>query len=63
MNKTDVIGHRIRLIQTSDQYTRLTPGSEGIVEMVDDLGTIFIKWDSGSRLGLVPGADLFEFID
>jgi hypothetical protein len=62
-SRTEMIGRRIRLVRTSDQYTLLTPGSLGVVEMVDAIGTIFIAWDSGSRLGLVPDEDLFEFID
>jgi hypothetical protein len=61
--KPEIIGHRIRLVRTSDRYTHLKPGSEGVVDMVDDRDTIFIAWDSGSRLGLVPSEDLFEFVD
>jgi hypothetical protein len=63
INKSEIIERRTRLVRTSDQYTRLIPGSERVVQMVDDLGTIFIAWDSGSRLGLVPSEDLFEFVD
>jgi len=55
-------GRRIRLVSTSDPYTRLLPGTEGTVVFEDDLGTVFADWDDGSSLGLVPGEDRFEFI-
>ena len=56
------MGKRVRLIHTSDPYTSLTTGAEGIVNWVDDTGTVFVKWDSGSSLGLVRGEDTFEVI-
>jgi hypothetical protein len=30
--------------------------------MVDDLGTVHVRWDNGSTLGLVPGEDRWEEI-
>lgn len=64
MSHTDPrIGRRVRLISCSDGYTRLTPGEEGTVTFVDDMGTVFVKWDSGSRLGMVAEAgDRFELL-
>lgn len=53
------VGKRITLIHTSDPYTDLRPGDEGTIEFVDDIGTIFAKWDRGSSLGMVPGHDRF----
>lgn len=53
-------GQRVRLIHTSDPYTRLSPGEEGTIADVDDLGTVHIHWDCGSRLGLIPGVDEWE---
>ena len=53
------VGKRISLIHTDDQYTELRPGDEGTIDFVDDAGTIFAKWDNGSRLGMVPGHDRF----
>lgn len=43
---------RVRLVQCNDPYTKLKPGSEGTVLFEDDLGTLHVKWDSGSTLGL-----------
>lgn len=62
MKSVDGKGKRIRLVQTTDPYTRLRPGSEGTVQFVDDTGTLHIKWDSGEYLGLVPGEDQYEVI-
>lgn len=62
MLTTTIIGKRIRLIHTTDPYTDLKAGSEGTVDHIDDAGTIFVKWDSGSGLGLIPGEDHFVVI-
>ena len=37
-------------------------GTLGTVRYVDDIGTIHIKWDNGSSLGLVIGEDRFVVI-
>ncbi len=50
-------GTRVELRAMEDQYTKLKPGDRGTVDFVDDTGTIFVKWDSGSSLGVVFGVD------
>ena len=55
-------GKRIELISTSDPYTELKPGDLGIVDFVDDMGTIHVTWDNGSTLGMVPGEDQYRFV-
>jgi hypothetical protein len=50
-------GDRVRLDHTSDPYTELRPGALGTVGHVDSIGTVHVRWDSGSNLGLVPGED------
>ena len=50
-------GDRIELVYCSDPYTRLVPGDRGTVYRVDDAGTVHVRWDNGSGLGLVPGED------
>ena len=37
-------------------------GSEGTVTGVDDIGTIHVKWDCGSSLGVVYPEDKCEII-
>lgn len=56
-------GDRIRLIHTSDPHTRLMSGDEGTVTRIDGLGTVHVKWDNGSSLGLIPREDSWEVID
>lgn len=53
-------GQRVRLVRTDDPYTRLRPGDEGTITMLDSWGTVHVRWDSGSGLGLVPGEDEWE---
>jgi len=46
-----------------DPYSKLKPGDLGTVDAIDDTGTIFCKWDNGSGLGLVYGADYYKIIN
>jgi len=46
-----------------DPYSKLKPGDKGTVTHIDDTGTVFCRWDSGSGLGLVYGADHFKKIN
>lgn len=55
------VGKRVRLVYSSDPFTKLAKGDEGTVTSIDDLGTIHVKWDSGSSLGLVA-EDHWEFV-
>lgn len=50
-------GCRVELVCMNDPYTRLVPGDQGEVVMVDDVGTIHVAWDNGSSLGVVYGVD------
>lgn len=51
---------RVMLLKTTDQFTNLTTGAMGYVDMVDSVGTVHVTWDDGSSLGLVPGEDEFK---
>ena len=58
------IGCRVELTMMSDPYnTRLCPGEKGTVMHVDDIGTIHVRWDCGSSLGVVYGEDSCRRID
>lgn len=58
-----LVGKRVRLVHCDDPYTNLRAGDEGTVELVDDFGTVHVKWDNGSGLGLVSEAgDRFTVI-
>lgn len=56
------IGKRVRLIHCADLYARNPSGLEGTVTLIDDVGTLHVRWDNGSTLGLVPGQDRWEEI-
>lgn len=62
-NTTRLIGRRVRLLGTSDPYTRRQPGALGTVALIDSLGTLHVRWDDGGTLGLVPGEDDWELLD
>jgi len=55
-------GTRVELVSMSDPYTKLKPGERGSVKEVDDTGTIFVSWDSGSGLGVVYGVDEIKLV-
>jgi len=62
MVRTMLIGKRVSLVRTTDPYTNLVSGDEGTVVLVDDMGTIHVRWDNGSNLGLVPGEDAWRVV-
>ena len=57
---------RVRLVHTSDQYTKLKTGDIGtlISTRTDPWGAVIaeIKWDCGSSLSLIEGIDQYEII-
>ena len=55
-------GCRVELVSMDDPFSKLTPGCQGTVRHVDDAGTIFVNWDSGSRLGVVYGEDVIKIV-
>lgn len=56
-------GTRVELISMDDPYSKLRLGDRGSVTGVDDAGTIFVRWDSGSGLGIVYGVDQVKRIE
>lgn len=50
-------GCRVKLVRMDDPYSKLKPGDLGTVDFIDDTGTIFCIWDTGSTLGVVYGED------
>ena len=52
------IGARVELEVMNDPYNKkLVPGCKGTVRCVDDIGTIHVRWDCGSSLGVAYGED------
>lgn len=57
-----VEGTKIELIKMYDLTNPIEEGSKGVVDFVDDIGTIHVSWETGSSLGLVVGTDEFKII-
>jgi hypothetical protein len=58
-----IVGQRVRLVRTLDSWTRLRAGDEGVVSLVDDVGTVHVRWDNGLNLGLVrESGDAWEIV-
>lgn len=53
-------GTRIMLIEMGDDPRPIPPNTRGTVDFVDDLATVFCKFDNGRRLGLAYGADRYR---
>jgi len=57
-------GMKLKLLEEmKDEKYSLPDGEIGIVDYVDDIGTIHIKWECGSNLGLIPNVDKFEEVE
>lgn len=55
-------GTRVELVSMNDPYTKLKPGDQGTVRLMDDIGTVHINWDCGSTLGAAYGEDVIRRI-
>ena len=54
-------GTRLKLISMEDPQG-VPEGTVGEVELVDDIGQIHVRWETGSGLALIPGVDGFRRI-
>ena len=55
-------GTRVQLISMDDPHG-VPEGTLGEVQFVDDAGQIHVKWENGSSLALIPGADRFQILN
>jgi len=55
-------GARVELVKMDDPHSKLRTGDLGTVTIVDDIGTVFCRWDNGSSLGVVYGEDVIKKI-
>lgn len=55
-------GTKVELVRMDDIQAPPV-GTKGVVEFIDDIGTIHIKWENGSSLGVVYGEDLCKVIE
>ena len=62
LKKTFPVGTRIKLTKLNDKYAPHS-GTLGTVRGVDDMGSILVRWDSGSSLNVVYGEDECEIVE
>lgn len=62
MEKTQLIGKRIRINYMEDPYP-VPQGTEGTISGIDGIGQIQVKWDNGSTLAVIEEIDDFDILD
>ena len=60
MKETYPTGTRITLDHMGDDPRPIPDGTKGVVNHVDDMGTVHCTFGNGRRLGLIPGEDTFH---
>lgn len=63
IKKTYPIGTKIKLLEDMEDTQGIKSGQIGIVEYIDDEGSLHMRWDNGSGLAIIPGIDKFEVIE
>ena len=59
------VGDRVKAVhfgpsKVIDDNITVPPGTQGTVHHIDDAGTVFVRWDNGSTIGLLPGTDQWK---
>jgi len=62
LRKEYPVGAKVELIAMNDPQAPPI-GAVGEVRFVDDMGTIHVKWESGSSLGVAYGEDICRLIE
>ena len=55
-------GTKVRMIRMADDPHPVPVGMVGEVTFVDDIGSVFTRWQNGSGLAFIPGEDAVEII-
>lgn len=63
LNKTYPIGSKIKLLEDMEDTQGIRAGQFGILEYIDDEGSLHMRWDNGSGLAIIPEIDKFEVIE
>jgi hypothetical protein len=62
LRKEYPVGAKVELLRMDD-FQAPPIGTTGIVQFVDDMGTIHVNWSTGSSLGVAYGEDKCRVID
>ena len=55
-------GTKVRMIRMADDPHPVPAGMVGEVTFVDDIGSVFTRWQNGSGLAFIPNEDAVEII-
>lgn len=55
-------GTLVELVSMDDPFGGPKPGDRGVVDCVDDTGTVFVNRECGSGLGVVYGEDEIRIV-
>lgn len=62
LRKMYPVGAKVELVKMDDVQAPPV-GTMGVVEFIDAIGTIHVKWENASSLGVVYGEDLCKVIE
>lgn len=60
LKKNFPAGTKVMLDYMDSDPDPIAPGSVGIVQYVDDIGTLHCKFNDGRELGICPEVDMFH---
>ena len=61
LRRTYPAGTKVELVHMNDDHAP-PRGTRGTVIFVDDIGTIHVRWNTGSSLGLAFGEDVCRIV-
>ena len=56
-------GTQVELISMEDDPHAVPSGTKGVVDFVDDIGTIHVTWENGRHLGVCPDVDRLRRVE
>jgi hypothetical protein len=56
------IGKTIEIIKMNDPQAP-PPKTRGVIQKIDDIGQIHVKWENGSSLAVQPYDDVYRILD
>ena len=61
LRRTYPAGTKVELVRMNDDHAPPV-GTRGTVIFVDDIGTIHVRWNTGSSLGIAYGEDVCRIV-